>query len=412
MGPMAIDNSALMYLSLLRRDHANTYRFTVRLTDPVHPHVLQQAADRIFHRFPGIFAGFHPGFFSYSQVPAAAAPVVRQDDGLLRTLSKEEVRCCPYRIFHAGNEISVEIFHALTDGFGAMATIRALLGEYLYLLHGIRSPERTTVCAEDSENLGEELRDAYLDHSEETPASVPNRTACLLPNNQRNWEVKAVSRPFLTDRLLRGAKACGVSLTAFLTGIMAESIQELQFGEGKPVRIMVPIDLRKLNPSKTLRNYILYALPTLEPEQARLPRNQRMEILHRQLREQVTAEYLFPQVARNVRLQGMLLFRMLPLPVKRLLTRVSYGIYGERNSSITLTNLGNVTFSAELRPYVREMDVLLTPRRKSPYNCALISCGGETRISITRFNQHPNFEERFFRKLEEALPEEPGRGND
>ena len=189
---------------------------------------------------------------------------------------------------------------------------------------------------------------------------------------------------------------------------MAESILETQLirgGQGKmyPARVMVPVDLRKLTNSRTLRNYILYALPTLEAEQLNLSRFDRMELFQRQLREQAKPEYLLPQVSRNVRLQSMPLFRCLPLRAKCGLVLLLGDIFGERNSSITLTNLGNVTFSPALQPYVRGMEVILTPRRKSPYNCGVISCGNTTRISITRFNQKPDFEELFFRKLEEAL---------
>ena len=69
---------------------------------------------------------------------------------------------------------------------------------------------------------------------------------------------------------------------------MAESIMEIQRQQKqsrrlRPVRIMVPVDLRKLFPCKTLRNYILYALPTLETEQADLPVGERMRLFAHQL---------------------------------------------------------------------------------------------------------------------------------
>ena len=401
---MPIDNSALLYLSLLRKNHANTYRFSVTLREAVRPDVLQRAADNVFQRFPGIFAGFHPGFFAYSLEPVAAAPRVMPDTALLRTLSREEVHACPYRILYSGCVVSVEMFHALTDGYGAMATIRALIWEYLHLAQGVAMPEW-------KQNPEEEFRDAYLDHAQDKPGSAPNRSAYQLPGKDRNWDVKAECRTFSTGELLAAAKRFGVSLTALLSGIMAESIMELQqenrAGKCLPVRIMVPVDLRKLNPSGTLRNYILYALPTLEPEQTGLSRGERLQLMHEQLREQVTQAYLYPQAARNVRLQNAFAFRLLPRRIKCALTRLSYSFYGERNSSITLTNLGTVDFPPEVKPYIRGVEVHLTPRRKSPYNCALITYGNETRISITRFNEQPDFEELFFRKLRQALSEGP-----
>ena len=407
-GGLPIDNSAILYLSQLQPNHTNTYRFTAFLTEPVCPAVLQKAADCVCARFPSIYAGFRPGFFSYSVVSAAEAPTATEDTGLLRTMSGEEIQHCAYRILYSGCEISIEAFHALTDGFGAMLSFRTLLAEYLFLRYGLRSPERTEVLENCAPDWNEELRDAYLDHVHLAPKSVPNRSSYQLPGKERNWEVKAVSEAFDTQQLLTAAKAYGVSLTAFLSCIMAESIMEVQLRESRkrrpaPVRIMVPVDLRKLAPSGTLRNFILYAMPTMEPEQAYLPRLERMKSFHRQLREQVSREYLLPQVSRNVRLQRSMLFRYIPRAVKCLIMQTVYGLFGERNSSITLTNLGTVAFSEEIRRYVRGVNVMLTPRRKSPYNCAVVSCGDTIRINITRFARHPDMEALFFQKLRNAL---------
>ena len=51
----SIDNSALLYLAQMRRDHTNVYRFSMTLTEPVCPELLQKAADRVYTRFPTIF---------------------------------------------------------------------------------------------------------------------------------------------------------------------------------------------------------------------------------------------------------------------------------------------------------------------------------------------------------------------
>lgn len=402
--PFPVDNSAILYLALLRPTHSNIYRFTAILSEPVCPNALQKAADHICPRFPTIIAGFRPGFFSYSVVPAAHPPVVTKDPGLLPTMRKEEVHRCAYRILYSGCEIAIEAFHALTDGYGAVLSLRTLVAEYLFLRYGVHSMERTEILENGEPDWQEELRDAYLAHDKVTPGSVPNRYAYQLPAQDRNWNVKASSESFDATKLLRAAKSCGVSLTAFLSCIVAESIMELQQQKASsrkslPVRIMVPVDLRKLFPCKTVRNFILYTLPTLEQEQADLPRCDRMKLFQQQLKEQVTPEYLLPQVSRNVRIQNSWFFRHIPRTVKCLSMRIAYHFGGERNSSITLTNLGTVSFSEPLQPYIRGIDIALTPRRNSPYNCGLISYGNTIRISFSRFGAQPELETLFFQKL-------------
>lgn len=402
----AIDNSAILYLAQMGPDHTNVYRFSVMLTEPICPTLLQKAADRVYARFPTIFAGFHPRLFSYCVVPAERAPAVAPDPGLLRTMGPEEMKCCAYRIYYAGRELIIEAFHALTDGYGAIVSFRTLVAEYLHLRYGLSFPEQCTMPEGGEPDWEQELHDAYLDHAGAKPRGIPNRYAYQLRSKDRDWQVKTSVEQFSTGALLKTAKSNGVSLTALLSEIMAEAIMELQKQQEKkqkPVRIMVPIDLRRLFPSDTLRNFILYALPTLEPGEESLTRRERLQRFHTQLRSQTAKDLLAAQISRNVRLQRSLLFRIIPRQVKCAVMRTAYRFFGESNSSITLTNLGPVVLSEELGQYVQSIAVHLTPRRQSPYNCSLISLGDITSISISRFGASPELEPLFFGKLKHAL---------
>ena len=402
-----IDLSALLYLAQMRRDHSNVYRFSMTLKEPVCPELLQKAADRVYSRFPTIFAGIRPTMFSYSVVPADTAPGIRKDPGLLKTMDLQEVKQCGYRIYYDGCEISIEVFHAMTDGFGAIASFRTLTAEYLRLRYGISSPEQQSMLEQGEPDWQEELRDSYLDHAKEKPYSLPNRHAYQLMGKDRDWQVKTSVAHFSTAELQKAAKRSGVSMTAMLSGILAEAIMDLQNKQGnkrhKPVRIMVPVDLRKRFPSKTLRNFILYALPTLEVQERDLPRRERLRRFQEQIRLQTEKAQLEPQISRNVRLQCNVLFSVVPRALKCLLLRIVYCFFGESNSSITMTNLGPVFLSEEMKQYVNHIDVHLTPRRQSPYNCGLISCGDTTSISITRFGALPELEPLFFGKLQSLL---------
>lgn len=403
-----VDYSAILYLAQLRRNHSNVYRFALTMHDPICPQMLQKAVNGVYSRFPTIFSGFRSGFFSCSMVPAKAAPCIRQDPGVLQTMSAEEMQSCAYRVFYSGKQIIIEAFHALTDGYGAIASLRTLAAEYLYLKYGVSSPERREMLETGVPDWDAELRDAYLEHAGEKPARLPNRHAYQLRGEDRDWNTKVSMQPFRTQRLLDAARKQGVSLTAMLSCLMAEAIMEVQErhiapDKKKPVRIMVPIDLRRLFPSKSLRNFILYALPTMECEAAGVSRECRMKLFHSQLKEQVTKKALGAQITANVNAQRMLLFRLIPLKLKLAAMRLAYRYFGECNSSITLTNLGEVKFSGELQPYIRGVDVLLTPRCQSPYNCAVISCSDTTSISITRFGAQPELETLFYEKLHSVL---------
>lgn len=127
----AIDNASILFLAQIRKDHTNSFRFSMTLTENISPETLQLAVDRVYRRFPTVIAGFYPGFFHYFQIPAKMPPQVMQDTGCLRTMTKKELRECAYRVLYKDKKVSIEAFHALTDGYGAIASFTTLVAEYL-----------------------------------------------------------------------------------------------------------------------------------------------------------------------------------------------------------------------------------------------------------------------------------------
>ena len=177
----AIDNSAILYLALMRRRHTNSYRFTMTMREEVDPDVLQQAMERVYRRFPTIIAGFRRELFHYRVIPADAAPLVLPDPGVLIPMSREEIKTCAYRIFYRGKDISYEGFHAAADGYGAVASFTTLIAEYLRLRYCTQIPVCSTLRHVDEAPHDHELEDSYLTHLEGKPLHLPSRFSYQLP---------------------------------------------------------------------------------------------------------------------------------------------------------------------------------------------------------------------------------------
>ena len=108
-------------------------------------------------------------------------------------------------------------------------------------------------------------------------------------------------------------------------------------------------------------------------------------------------------VAYNVRTQRNPLFRVLPARVKCGLMRLAYRFFGESNSSITFTNLGNITLPEVMITYVKDIQLTMTPRARSPYNCGMYTYNGQFFINLCRFPEESSLEEIFRRNLREAI---------
>lgn len=401
----SIDNASILFLSLMRKDHTNTFRFSITLTEEICPDTLQQAVDRIYRRFPTVIAGFYPGFFHYIQVPASTPPQVLPDPGCLLTMQKQEIRNCAYRVYYSEKTVSIEAFHALTDGYGAIASFTTLIAEYLRIKYGIRIPNTNTLIDIAQPPTLNELEDSFLRCEEGQPLHLPSQYAYQLPaHSPVSTGIHRSSLSVPTDALLSAARRYNVSITMLLSTLMAQSIMEIQKKHRtpetlKPVRIMVPVDLRKMFPSTTLRNFVLYALPTLMPQDSNNSFTDILQSFRQQFHSQIERSRMASIMAYNVKMQENWLFRMIPRSIKCACLRFGYRFFGESNSSVTVTNLGNINLPMEMQPFVKHIEVILTPRIGSPYGCALISYNGTVNLNISRFSVYPELETVFFEKL-------------
>jgi len=400
----AVDNSSILYLTLVRRDHTNVYRFTMTLTEEIEPDILQRALDRIHHRFPTIFAGFVPEFFRYVQITAKETPKVQPDPGPLLTMTKQELRTCACRIYYKGNTVTLEAFHAVTDGYGAITAFTTLVAQYLQFRYDIPIPVSAPIVAPDSAPSPDELEDSYLRHGTGKAIHLPSRYSYQLPGGNASREhITLTTIQVPSPVCLIAARNHGTSVTGLISTLLAKSIMEIQTKENnrsnKPVRIMVPLDLRRMFPSKTLRNFILYVLPTMEVQDHRRPLSDLIHNFSRQIQEQIDPDRLRSIMAYNVKTQNAWYFKCLPIRMKCAVMRLAYRYFGESNSSITLTNLGNVTLPPEMSAHVTGFDVYLTPRVRSPYNATIISYNGTLSISFSRFPMISDLETIFREKL-------------
>jgi len=404
-----VDNASILFLSLIKPYHTNSFRFSMTLTEPIDPEALQEAVNRIHPRFPSVIAGLRQDFFHYKQVAASNPPKVQPDPGLLRAMTAEELRDCAFRVYYQDCTVSIEAFHALTDGAGTIVTFTTLISEYLKITKGITvpvGPTRLDVAERPKES---ETEDAYLRLRDAKPKHLPSRFSYLPAKPaDSDWQVRSDALTLDIQPLLDAAHRYDVTLNTFLTAVLASSIMELQIKEQgskklKPVRLMIPIDLRRMIGSRTLRNCSLYTLPTMEGYQHNLPMEELCKIFDAQLKEQLSKENQSSMASYNVRTQNSPLFRCIPWAVKSAAMRLGYRFFGEVNSSLTLTNLGRVQLPEEFLAYVENFQANLTPRTGSPYACTVLTYGSNVTIKISKFCENTELEEIFFRNLKAVV---------
>lgn len=402
---MRLDNAALIFPAVRRRDWTNAFRVSATLKEPVEPELLQQAVDALLPRFPSMYVSLHRGLFWYYLQKLKRAPRVRQDGAcpLIHMTGKELRECC-LRVLYYENRIAVECFHALTDGSGGMVFLKTLTAQYLSLRHGIFIPAAEGVLDPLETPHPAELEDSFTRTAGQVPLSRKEENSLHLGGRREEDGFLHLTIASVPEaRLLELAHEYGCTVTAFLCAVMLQSILKLARlpQGGRWAKVTVPVNLRKVLGGETLRNFALTVNVGVDPRLGSYTLKELTRAVQSQLETQVTAQQMAARVAANVQPSQNFLIKILPLPIKNFALRMVYRRVGECKGSINVSNLGKTGLPEEMAAYVRFLDFTIGPQATYANNCSVVSYGGVTRINLIRSTVEPRLERDFLTRLVE-----------
>ena len=403
---MRLDNAALIFPAIRSRQWANTFRISADLTETVDPALLQQAVEDLAPRFPSLYVRLGRGLFWYFLEQVKTLPKVRPEYAfpLTHMSAKEQRRCC-FRVFYHENRIAAEFFHVLTDGSGGLIYVKTLTARYLELKYGINVTPEKGVLDYKAQPAEWETEDAFQKTSGKYPMSRKEETAYRLSGTREPGGEKHIITGLVPNGLLlEKARALGTTVTGYLAAVMTETIIEMQAchvkeRKRKPVKITIPINLRKVLKADTLRNFTLALNIGVDPRLKAYSLEELAKEYDRQMALELTEEKMAARVAANVNLQRLLSIRLVPLFLKNLIMRGVYRQVGEKKGCINISNLGRVELPEEMAPYVKRVDFMIGVQISYPNNCSVASYGDVTCINMIRTIRETELERRFFTRL-------------
>ena len=404
---LKLDNAAKIYPASRNNNWSNIFRLSATLKEPVDIEVLSSALDITARRFPSICARLRKGLFWYYLEQLPEAPGISQEGSFpLMPMSRRDVRNCALRVIVYGKRIAVEFFHSLTDGTGGMVFLKTLLAEYLQQKYGTPIHAGDGILGRLEEPTPEELEDSFPKYAGPYGASRRESNAFRLsgtpePDGYRNLTCFHLD----TQQALDAAHAQGVSLTSFLTAAMLQAILDLQRLKvphrqfRKPVKVQVPVNLRALFPSKSLRNFALYTNPEVNPRLGDYTFSEICKLVHHHMGMNVTAKQMSTQIAANVQSEYSPFVRLMPLFLKNIALKIAFLVVGERKICLSLSNLGNVKLPPEMAKHIDRMDFILAPQASAPHNCGVLSYDGKLYINLIRNIRESELEAHFYQVL-------------
>lgn len=403
---LKLDNSAKLYPAVKTKNWSNVFRLSVTLHEKIDPDVLQSALNVTVRRFPSIAMKLCKGLFWYYLEATDAPEVIPEKPYPCSKMTPRDLRKCAFRVLYYENRIAVEFFHSLTDGNGGMIFLKSLAAEYLLQKSRIEIPYENGVFDRREKPSKAEMEDSFLKYDGVTASPRDDGIAYQIKGTKETQDFRNVITGIVNlDDALKTAKSYKVSLTVFLVSVMIYSIQQIQDKEirskrkQKPVKVLVPVNLRKYFTSDTLRNFVLCISPGIEANMGEYKFEEIVQIVYHQMKLQLTEKQMRAKITTNVRTEKNRFLKILPLFIKNIGMKIAFSRVGEKTTSITMSNLGAVNVPDKMADYVKRFDFTLGVQYTGSNNCGIISYKDKLYINIIRNIRETELERIFFSNL-------------
>ncbi|AXF55247.1 alcohol acetyltransferase [Salicibibacter kimchii] len=396
-----IDNAGKIFHAVSDPANSSVFRVAMIMKSPVEVDKLQRALDNVMKRLPMFAVKLGKGIFWDFLV---------ENDKKLFVQKEHRFPCAPidpietngflFRVLYYEKRIAVEFFHSVTDGTGALEFLKALVYHYLLEQHNQIENDGSVLDIEDQPNTYE-LDDSYFNYKSDHKVKKPREGHAFQIKGTPIEETIVVHGVMKSSDIRTAAKAHGVTITAYITAVLIVAIyyEKLLYRSRKEeIKIAIPVNLRKMFPSKSLRNFFAVVnvgihvgeYTTLEGI---------LEEISKQLQRKAEKEALQLGLNHHVKLQTMLAARFVPNFIKYYALRYGYKSYGERTKTMTLTNLGNVQLPEKMMPHIEHMEMVMYPTKKSPVNGGICSINDQFVITFARTIEEADIIRTFFQEL-------------
>ncbi len=399
-----LDNTANLFPVIANEDMTNVYRISVSLTEEIDRVLLQEALNRILPQFPIFRMRLRMGFFwYYFEENTHAAPIVREEYSHPGAyIDKSRNHHYMFRVTYHKCRINLEVFHVLTDGAGGLIFLKELLYQYLRL----RYPE---ILEYDKDKISAGIfldkEDSYVQNFKKGHPKVYKSEKALTLTGERvsKGEMGVMHGYLPVKQLKKASNSYGVTMNQYLVGTFIYAIYKNYLKRQPsrlPIRCCVPVNLRPYYNSHTMKNFFAMVFATFEPDRDDYSFEQILEIVAKDLKEQITPENLDNIMSYNVSNEKKWILRAVPLVLKNVVLKQVYGM-STKATSATVTNIGKIELKEPYQNYVDNFTVILSMSKGQNMKGAICSYGEILTFTFSSVLVDTAIQRAFFQRLAE-----------
>lgn len=394
-----LDNAGTVYPLGLRHGEMSVYRISCTLKKEVIPEVLQMALDFSLKRFPTFASVIKSGvFWHYLERHNSAIEIEEERELPCKPFSLEIRSNQSFRLLYYKRRISIEMFHAISDGMGTLTFFKSILGEYFKLLG--KEMEYSESLLDINEEVQEgELVNEYknMDPSikprglnTKRSVQLPGKYSSIVPNQIIHFSLKE-------EQVKQLAKQYHTSVTGYVISVLFWAAKQYVKEEGN-FHIQIPVNVRKLHQKNTLRNYVIIVMIKAALKEIK-DRQSLVDSINQQLHEATQENRINEIVQYSNTLRNALDY--IPIFIKVIFAKLIFDYIANSATGLELSNLGLVEMPESIRDDIDYFDFVIIPGKPNKHNASLVSYGDKVRLTITKIIREDYFENAIFRILQE-----------
>lgn len=397
-----LDNAALVYPMSARGESTSVFRLAVQLREPVDPVTLQYAVNDVCVRFPTICGCVKSGFFwPFIDKPSFPIVVKKQTKVPGRPMHVD-ARRSQIRVNYYHNQIAVEFFHSATDGNGGLVFLNSLLRCYFEKL-GTKCDLTNSLDWRDIPTL-EEVRDNFANvavkrNPPPTPPVIKARkiNGKVMPNG-KYVTIRGICS---AQQLVQVAHSHNATVTEFLGAVQLLALNKLakvtNSNDKHPIRILIPVNLRKVYDVETIRNFASYVFYQYNGQ---TNIDEVIADIKQQYKQQFTDDYFRGMVSFNYNNGNNPLLKVVPLLIKKAVIGAVANNRGDGSvDSSIFSNLGVVKAPAQFADKVIRYEFMLGKPPKTINNFSAITYNDVCVITMTSKFWEKDCEKFYFAML-------------
>ena len=378
-----LDNSAKIFPISTGKKYSTVFRLSAVLKEKINPEILEEAVKQALEKYKSFKVRMKQGLFWNYLEDNAKQPIIEEEqDYPCKYIESKRNNNYLFKVTYFENKVNIDIFHSLTDGNSGTTFFKEIIYTYLELAYAdVFADEERKV-----KKIEYNTEDSYMkNYDKKAKSNASGKKAYILKGSKIPLgAISAIHEIIDLDDLKRVSKKEEVTITQYLTAVLLYSIYQENYIKAKgkrPIKVCIPVNLKKYFPSKTMSNFFSYITVEAEMKKENIDTFDKiLNFVKEDFSKRLTQEEIIRTMSANVKIGNNPFIRPIPLIIKKAIVRLSY-IEIRKYTTTTFSNIGRIGIIGKYKDYIDYFLMLIAPEPVEKIKCS--SCTFENKMAFT-----------------------------